>query len=151
MVGGSNPPNSVPVFLDDSRLSDPGPNPRLAKPLRFVLIYRDTNPRSGKLTVWHPCPPPGYVALGDVVVQDICRPSLDIVRCIRMDLCIQTEYEDQSLWRGGSSDIDDLSCSFWAKQGDHIGFFIARQGLQDPPPQAALISIRVFPAAQGYL
>lgn len=139
VIGKKGIPTSVPVFWDDSSNSMGSEPPILARPSRFVLIFRDDNPRTGKLTIWNPVAPAGYKSLGSLIVADLDRPSRDEFKCLREDLCMQTQFNDISVWRGGSSDIDDAHCSLWSKQGDQYNSFHAVQGIQKPAQKQPLI------------
>ncbi|GMH39652.1 hypothetical protein BSKO_07550 [Bryopsis sp. KO-2023] len=142
VVGSPNPPNTVPVFWDDSESQNGGAAPKLAIPLGFSLIFRDTNPQTGKLTIWRPLAPKGYVAVGLLIVPDICMPSLNDVRCLREDLCVRTDFEDHMIWRGGSSDLEDLQCSLWTKEGDPLHTFHAVRSLEKPDRRFAWVAMR---------
>jgi len=59
----------------------------LSRPDNFELVWKDSG--SGAKTyvsIWRPIPPEGYVALGLVCASDHEKPSVNSVRCVRMDL-----------------------------------------------------------------
>lgn len=96
---------------------------RLAKPLRYLQRMHTTGRGLEDAVVWFPVAPAGYVAVGCVVTKSQDPPSLELVRCLRVDLVTQSqlskrpwslsaERSPNSVWsmsgtRGG------YSCSMW--------------------------------------
>lgn len=62
--------------------------PPLKKPLDYILICHELeeNNYNNKGYFWLPSPPEGYKATGIVVTEEIEKPSLEEVRCVRSDL-----------------------------------------------------------------
>eukprot|EP01018_Ginkgo_biloba_P027835 Gb_27562 [translate_table: standard] len=65
------------------------PPPALAKPLNYTLVWSSIS-WSGNQDeygyFWLPHPPDGYKAMGFVVTNTPAKPSLEEVRCVRVDL-----------------------------------------------------------------
>ena len=67
--------------------ADPAKGKALRRPEDYELIWKDSGSgakRNG--AIWRPVPPAGYVALGSVCSDGHEKPSLNAVRCVRMDL-----------------------------------------------------------------
>jgi hypothetical protein len=67
----------------------------LSRPNDFERVWTDEG--SGAKTdtsIWRPIPPAGYVALGLVCSNDLTKPSLNAVRCVRADLVIASNVGD---------------------------------------------------------
>lgn len=63
----------------------------------FHLIWR-YNGRS-PVTMWEPLPPPGYRAIGTILVPDAEQPGSNEVLCVREDLSAQTRTFDSPAWK----------------------------------------------------
>ncbi|KAG0559465.1 hypothetical protein KC19_10G107200 [Ceratodon purpureus] len=140
LVRGLEPPGVGVALRDD----DTG---RLAKPLRYLQRMHTTGRGLEDVVVWFPVAPTGYVAVGCVVSKTQQMPSLDLVRCLRIDLVTQSRLSKPAVWslasersptsvwsmsgaRGG------YSCSMWRVENQANTFF-ARPDLKCPPARMA--------------
>uniref|UniRef100_A0A0D6R1V8 Vacuolar protein sorting-associated protein 62 n=1 Tax=Araucaria cunninghamii TaxID=56994 RepID=A0A0D6R1V8_ARACU len=74
-----------------------GPRSALAKPLNYALVWSSdswSGDQDGYGYFWLPCPPEGYRALGFVVTNTEDKPSVEEVRCVRLDLTEECEIDD---------------------------------------------------------
>lgn len=110
-LGDEPPLHPVPCFRDDSTLqaaaaamlqgtsfdgSSAQARPVAVPPEEFTLIWRYNGPRA--VTMWMPVAPPGYKALGAVVLDGPNVPSVDDYLCVREDLCRGTNVFDSPIW-----------------------------------------------------
>jgi hypothetical protein len=107
---------NMQVFRDDgvrsggevklSQSAEGATMPITAAPRLYHLVWRD----NGRLpvTMWEPLPPPGYRALGTVVLgalnpnsaaQAVHYPEPDLVLCIREDLCGPARLASAPIWK----------------------------------------------------
>ena len=89
----------------------PGEGPRLASPIGYALIFRDS--AYPPVTIWRPTPPPGYVEVGCVAWPDMEEPPLSLVRCVRKDLVMAAETYETCAWSGASADNQWWRCTLW--------------------------------------
>eukprot|EP00884_Botryococcus_braunii_P010316 jgi/Botrbrau1/19286/Bobra.0073s0029.1 len=116
VLGLDPPQHPVQVFRDEgvrsggevkaSTSAEGAARPITAAPRLYHLVWRD----NGRLpvTMWEPLPPPGYRALGTVVLgalspnsaaQAVHYPEPDLVVCIRQDLCQNARLADAAIWK----------------------------------------------------
>jgi len=109
-LGDEPPLVPVPVLRDDATLqgaagaaassddrgATPGAMCPTSPPEEFTLIWRYNGSRA--VTMWMPCAPPGYVALGAVVKNGPTAPNVDDYLCIREDLSTPTAVFDSPIW-----------------------------------------------------
>lgn len=70
--------------------------PPTAHPQEFSLLWRYNGQRS--VTMWMPVAPPGYVALGAVVLGSADVPGVDDYLCVREDLTAPARVFDSPIW-----------------------------------------------------
>lgn len=74
---------------------DPARGNAIRPPNDFELVWTDSGSKAKKDgSIWRPIPPEGYVALGMVCSNDHEKPSLNAVRCVRVDLVIEASVSD---------------------------------------------------------
>ncbi|XP_059076567.1 uncharacterized protein LOC131042467 isoform X2 [Cryptomeria japonica] len=124
-----NPPASVMVYANRS-------DGRFIQPVGFDLIWRNTDSGTrDTLAIWIPHPPPGYVAIGCVVIPDYYEPDPCLAYCVREDCVKNVDFEKQPLLRD-HRDGDLWECSIWRVQND-AHTFIARRDHQAPSQNIA--------------
>ncbi|KAK4121684.1 hypothetical protein N657DRAFT_682747 [Parathielavia appendiculata] len=113
------------VFLvgDDPANRKPGQDRLSVKaPIDYEMVWNDEDTGATMDgSVWRPCAPDGYVALGDVASHGHGKPSLDKVWCLRSDLVAdgavqvadeKNQRHDASFWdvfpRGGNSSSEHI-------------------------------------------
>ncbi|KAG0568137.1 hypothetical protein KC19_7G189300 [Ceratodon purpureus] len=140
LVQGLEPPG-VGVALRD------GNTGRLAKPLRYLQRMHTTGRGLEDVVVWFPVAPAGYVAVGCIVTKTQEMPSVDLVRCLRVDLVIQSRLSKPAVWALSSERSPNsvwsmsgarggYSCSMWRVENQANTFF-ARPDLKCPPGRMA--------------
>ncbi|TGO73734.1 hypothetical protein BELL_0336g00100 [Botrytis elliptica] len=85
------------------------PNLAVKRPTDFTRLWWESNDHSWHMgSVWRPIAPPGYVALGDLMVYSVSKPSLDYLWCLRADLVKPANYWPSDIWndRGSGRSID---------------------------------------------
>jgi vacuolar protein sorting-associated protein 13A/C len=70
--------------------------PPTVPPLEYTLIWRYNGERS--VSMWMPVAPPGYAAMGAVVVGGPSVPSVDAYLCVRTDLTQSARVFDSPIW-----------------------------------------------------
>lgn len=82
----------------------------LSRPEDFERIWTDEGSGSATDTsIWRPIPPAGYVAMGLVCSNDLIKPTLNAVRCVRADLVITSNVGDL-IWNDeGSGATENFS------------------------------------------
>ncbi|XP_038903158.1 uncharacterized protein LOC120089826 [Benincasa hispida] len=68
----------------------------LKKPVDYTLVWSTESSkikRDGNGYIWSPTPPDGYRAVGHVVTASPEKPSLDNIRCVRLDMTEECEKE----------------------------------------------------------
>ncbi|XP_028774385.1 uncharacterized protein LOC114731402 [Neltuma alba] len=107
MLGCYSQPNNKPfsgwvlVAKDNSSTSSLA----LKEPLDYSLIWNTKSLKvnqNGSAYFWQPSPPNGYIAAGHVVTTTPDKPSLDKVRCVRLDLTDEIETYGW-IWGPGKS------------------------------------------------
>lgn len=126
-----NPPVSVMVYPNKS-------DGKFMQPLGFDLVWRSTDGARDPLTIWKPRAPPGYVAIGCVVVPDYYEPDPSVVYCVRKDCVKNVGFEKQPLLRD-HRDEDLWECSLWQVQNDAHTFIACRD--HQPPSQSIAFSV----------
>ncbi|XP_061364816.1 hypothetical protein At1g04090-like, partial [Gastrolobium bilobum] len=139
-LGYYSQPNNKPLFgyvlvaKDDSSAD----NGALKEPVDYTLVWSS---RSQKIKqdkdgyIWLPTAPNGYKALGHVVTTTPDKPSLDRIRCLRLDLTDQCETYSWIWGPGKSNDekgfnVHDVRPSNRGTQapGVQVGTFFAQDG-----------------------
>ncbi|KAM3089600.1 hypothetical protein ACMFMG_001184 [Clarireedia jacksonii] len=91
-----------------------GPSPDQPLLKAPAVVWNDTG--SGPnldCAIWRPVAPPGYVAMGDVVVRDEVKPpTFDKIWCLRVDLTRMSSYEASDIWNDANSGAP-VDCSCW--------------------------------------
>lgn len=104
-----------------------GGPPPVAPPVDFLLAWRDAACPGQPVTLWEPVPPAGYVALGFVAVPQLEEPRLAAVRCVRADLCFETQVAGaEPLWAGVSADASRSGASIWQVDNESRTFVVDR-------------------------
>ena len=92
----------------------------LQQPLDYELLWANVLPTSqpqqrvDPVSVWRPIAPPGYVALGFALNNDLSRkPSLDVVRCVHRSLVLQASLDPSPVWTDRASPSKTGPVSFW--------------------------------------
>eukprot|EP00897_Mesotaenium_endlicherianum_P008373 jgi/Mesen1/7564/ME000392S06833 len=129
VVDGFERPDSGLVVLDE----EAGSSDRVTKPLKYALRGQ-LPPGHGleEVTFWLPVAPAGYVALGCVAVPGSHAPSLDAVRCVRMDLASQKSFASKPLWACIPSPRSEPSFGIWPVD-NQAGTFMVQAGQKKPP------------------
>jgi vacuolar protein sorting-associated protein 13A/C len=144
VVAGSAPPiDPVNVILRRG-----GPDISASPPVSFELIYRDAS----NFTVWMPVPPPGFRALGAIVVSSAEAPSLDQVVCVRADYLTASSFDDDPSWTADVRSNESMrrsdrvhfeNVSMWSV--DNVGrTFIAARSRDCPSDRYALDIVDIF-------
>jgi hypothetical protein len=123
----------------------------LARPADFELVWKETGaPGVTRMSIWRPLAPVGYVALGLVCSNDYCKPSLNSVRCVRLDLVIVANVGDL-IWNDKGSGAKLSFSAFGiepstAAAGDiHFapGTFVGIQGYSKPAAPSTAYGLRM--------
>ncbi|CAL0335133.1 unnamed protein product [Lupinus luteus] len=140
MLGCYSQPNNKPLFgsvlvaKDDSSAE----NGALKKPIDYTLVWgsKSQNIKQDKDGyVWLPTPPNGYKALGHIVTTTPEKPSLDKIRCVKLDFTDQCETYTW-IW-GPEKSIDDKGFNVFdvrpsnrdtQSHGVLVGTFFAQDG-----------------------
>lgn len=129
----SDPPTSVMVYANKS-------DGKFMQPSGFDLVWRSTDSGTrDPLTIWTPRAPPGYVAIGCVIVPDYYEPDPGVVYCVRKDCVKNVDFEKQPLLRD-HRDADLWKCSLWRVQNDAHTFVACRD--HQPPSQSIAFSVQ---------
>ena len=81
-------------------------------PAGYNLIWTsDLNADGQIFSVWHPIPPAGCIALGDVIVIGTEQPSNDLVACFPITMLDKTALSNGMIWKS----INDMGkqCYCW--------------------------------------
>jgi len=81
-------------------------------PSGYDLIWTsDLNADGQIFSVWHPIPPAGCIALGDVIVMGTEQPSNDLVACFPITMLDKTALSNGIIWKS----INDMgkNCYCW--------------------------------------
>lgn len=81
-------------------------------PSGYDLIWTsDLNQDGNIFSVWHPIPPAGCVALGDIIVMGTEQPSKDFVACFPITMLDKTALSNGIIWKS----INDMgkNCYCW--------------------------------------
>jgi hypothetical protein len=102
------------VILFGQNPDSTNPIPAVKRPTDYWRTWWESNDHSWHMgSVWRPIAPDGYVALGDVMVNSVEKPSLDQIWCLRADLVKPATYWPASVWDDrGSGKSQDIS--IWA-------------------------------------
>ena len=93
----------------------------LAPPLGYTVVWDDSG-SGGDFDVkfWKPIAPPGYVALGHVVVRSYSQyPSTDLIRCVKAEYVRQAGHA--WVWDDSGSGADD-DASIWEARPQYGDF-----------------------------
>mmetsp|Transcript_2264 Transcript_2264/g.4352 ORF Transcript_2264/g.4352 Transcript_2264/m.4352 type:complete len:3666 (-) Transcript_2264:4589-15586(-) len=118
-IGDDRPPPVTVVSDDDGmggKTTTSSGLPLLVRPVRFKLIWQDTDAENdAHISFWQPVPPEGYVALGCVAVKghskrepDPKKEGLQQLRCVH-ESCVQPSTLQHGLWsyRPGDNKQED--------------------------------------------
>ncbi|PQE22762.1 hypothetical protein CJF31_00001752 [Rutstroemia sp. NJR-2017a BVV2] len=102
------------VMLFGPKTNSTNPNLAVKRPTDYTRTWWESNDHSWHMdSVWRPTAPAGYVALGDVMVNSVYKPSLDQIWCLRADLVKPAAFWPSSIWDDrGSGNSQDIS--IWA-------------------------------------
>jgi hypothetical protein len=123
----------------------------LARPVDFELVWKETGaPSVTRMSIWRPLAPVGYVALGLVCSNDHYKPSLNSVRCVRLDLVIAANV-GELIWNDKGSGAKLSFSAFGiepstAAAGDiHFapGTFVGVQGYSKPAAPSTAYGLRM--------
>lgn len=111
-----------------------------AFPTDFEKVWDNSHNREQQpMTIWKVIPPPGYVALTDIVSPGYDKPSTDLITCLPIDAVIQNDSINDALWKTPSpknktSDGQDISPpysgSVWSI--GKYGFFFGKDSYDKP-------------------
>lgn len=102
-------------------------------------VWRSTDSGArDPLTIWKPRAPPGYVAIGCVIVPDYYEPDTSVVYCVQKDCVKNVDFEKQPLLRD-HRDADLWECTLWQVQNDAHTFIACRD--HQPPSQSIAFSV----------
>ena len=104
--------------------------------------------------MWHPVPPPGYVALGSVVLAGPLVPVVEDYICLREDLVEPSRVFDSAVWSydasaslmssnyaSSSQPLPTYHAETWKVSvwqiDNQLGTFIAVRSLSPPPKDSA--------------
>jgi hypothetical protein len=148
---------------------DPMKGKALSAPIDFDLIWKNTgDTTSSECSIWRPRAPSGYWAVGHVCSNGHDKPSLNSVRCVRMDLLVDAKV-GAMIWNdkysGARQNFGALSVQPpVAAQGEiflSMGTFVGNRSHAVPDFPLAVVSLRmqiphhanpfpVAPALKGY-
>jgi hypothetical protein len=104
------------LLVGPTHASSESAHPSVKHPLKFELVIKRkwdldlgivTVPSPESYKLWRPVPPPGYVALGDVLTEFIFEsPDTNRIWCVREDLTALGRYSESCVW-------SDKSVSLW--------------------------------------
>ncbi len=71
-------------------------------PVEYNLIWTsDILPESGEIfSVWRPVPPPGMMALGDIIVSGTSKPAREYITCLPITMLSFSGVSNGLLWHG---------------------------------------------------
>ncbi|KAK3434777.1 hypothetical protein EUGRSUZ_D02217 [Eucalyptus grandis] len=116
----------------------------LRKPTDYTLVWSSESlkiKQDGYGYIWLPVPPEGYKAVGHVVTSSPEKPSLDKIRCVRLDFTDQCET-DSWIW-GPDKSSDTSGFNVYSLRpanrgiqalGVSVGTFLAQNGANDTSP-----------------
>lgn len=131
VVGSDEPPAPVATVRETPGALADGARPPLAAPADFILCWRDGESPGQPVSVWLPVAPPGYVAVGCVVVPRLEEPAPGAIRCVRADLCYEAAVAGtEPLWCGLSQDESHWPISLWTVDND-CGTFVTSRATRD--------------------
>ncbi|KAG1368787.1 vacuolar protein sorting-associated protein 62 [Cocos nucifera] len=130
LLGCYAQPNNRPLFGWVLVGRDTCSEGTLAKPVDYTLLWNSESSnfkQDGNGYFWLPTPPEGYKAVGLVVTNSSEKPSLDDVRCVRLDLTDACE-NDESIWDKDGFSVHGLRPATRGIQalGVWVGTFIAQ-------------------------
>nr|XP_043629236.1 uncharacterized protein LOC122600565 [Erigeron canadensis] len=98
----------------------------LANPIDYTLVWNIKD----SCYIWLPTPPEGYKSVGYAITTSQEKPSLDKIRCVRVDLTDQPET-DTLLWSSSGLNVYGLRPKVRGRlaQGVSLGtFIVAKDG-----------------------
>lgn len=153
--------NLVPIVTDLS-----GPNgTALRAPLRFERVWsnrsEDTTESIHKVvSIWRPIAPEGYVSLGLAAGKGFAPPDIDIFRCVRKDLVVESPA-GQCIWEdkatGAPTDFSAWDINPPSAQPEEVllsaGTFVGTNNYQRPHnnPNAYTLRMSIPPLAPSTL
>ncbi|XP_020236547.1 uncharacterized protein LOC109816089 [Cajanus cajan] len=148
MLGSYSQPNNKPLFgwvLAAKDLSTNTSNPTLKPPIDYMLVWNSASD-DGPIYVWLPTAPDGYKAVGHVVTTTPNKPSLDKIRCVRLDFTDQSETSSL-IWGSDNFNVYDVRPSNRGIQdpGVRVGTFVVQNGSSSSPSIACLKNTNSIP------
>ncbi|KAE9595214.1 putative vacuolar protein sorting-associated protein [Lupinus albus] len=110
MLGSYIQPNNKPLFgwvLVAKDVSSSTTNGTLKKPIDYTLVWSTASMminQDSPAYFWLPTAPDGYKAVGHVVTTTQDKPSLERIRCVRLDLTDQCQTYSWIWGQGKSND-----------------------------------------------
>ncbi|KAK7323861.1 hypothetical protein VNO77_27358 [Canavalia gladiata] len=141
-LGSYAQPNNKPFFgwvLVGKDVSTNSSNPSLKQPIDYTQVWNSTSD-DGLVFFWLPTAPNGYQAVGHVVTTTPDKPSLDKIKCVRLDLTDQCETNSW-IWGFNSFNVYDVRPSNRGIQapGVPVGTFVAQNGENTGPLSIACL------------
>uniref|UniRef100_A0A7S3R138 Vacuolar protein sorting-associated protein 13 VPS13 adaptor binding domain-containing protein n=1 Tax=Dunaliella tertiolecta TaxID=3047 RepID=A0A7S3R138_DUNTE len=132
--GADRPYQPVRMYRDtaptDNAEAEEEAHPRLAPPVGYALVFRDS--AHPPVTLWRPVPPRGYTEVGCVAWPEMEEPPISLVRCVRSDLAATARVYEAPLWQGISSDNQFWVGSIWLVDSP-LSTFLANKSSSRPP------------------
>ncbi len=111
-----------------------------AKPSGFEKIWDNKSTNSStQLSVWKIIPPSGHFAMSDIVVSGFDKPSVDLIRCLPLEILKSNKLLGTALWKtpqpisktsSGLEISPPGALSIWSVGG--YGFFFAKDSYLSP-------------------
>lgn len=73
------------------------------------MMYEST---TTPFSIWRPKPEPGFVALSDIIVRGMQKPSVDIMTCVPINHTIKLNNVNSLLWRDNGISCKSVGRSF---------------------------------------
>ncbi|KAK7309084.1 hypothetical protein RJT34_05549 [Clitoria ternatea] len=119
---GIHPPNVAAVYRKIDGF--------FALPMGYDLVWRNCEEDYvTPVSIWHPRPPSGFVALGCVAIAGYMEPEPDLVYCIAESLVEETEFENLKVW--SAPDSYPWTCHIYQVQSDALHFVALRQSKEE--------------------
>ncbi|KAF1843859.1 uncharacterized protein K460DRAFT_387813 [Cucurbitaria berberidis CBS 394.84] len=131
--------------------------PAVASPTSYTMMWDARSSESNNDgSIWKANAPSGYVALGDICVNNYASPSTNAMWCVRSDLALQSEFSPDCIWSDSYSK-DKTDVSIWpilsppanTEGSDHIpainDLFIASTTYNQPDYSRAKFLVLPYP------
>jgi hypothetical protein len=92
------------------------------------------------VVVWFPVAPAGYVAVGCIVTKSQDMPSVDLVRCLRVDLVIPSRLAKPSVWALSSERSPN---SVWSMSGARGGYSCSMWRVENQVRDVRVVFLRL--------